>query len=423
MNKTKEEKQTNYSEPNGPLEKLKERRRTVITLVCIVLFAIGGICAMFALLMKATHRDPGYYKVEASQNDGAPLYSHNYAFEHYFEGESLQIKFAIDACAKKYSEILLRIYKLTDAQNQYADCKNIAYLNANQGKEIELDEELFDILVSAYELTQSGRFNMFAGALDSAWNEIIYSNAPEEFDPLVNAEQKARIAAAVECTKSLADFTFEVVDADKHVVRFETADAYKSFSQANDFSASVIDLGYLRDAFVIDTVCRLMEYEGYDNGYMSSVSGAVKALSGMKAQGHEFVAYGLINSDAVRAYSLPMLEGSACCCLRAFGLENEIGYYTVETENGRILRHPNYSVNSGEMHDEFISVCAYAQKGSAVEVSLAAQNCIAADLNSASSDAGIHVSYIKKSEPMKVFADPAVKDKLKPLDEWGYTIG
>lgn len=432
MRKNAKEKPLNNSQLQYENEKRQEKRKTIITIVLIVVAAIVGVYAMFAMLERAAHRDPGYYKLEAPKSDSAPLYAHDYTFEHYFAGESLEIKYAVDNCAKTYGDILLRIYKLTDAKNQYENCKNIAYLNAHNGEEVELENELFDILSSAYELTQAGMFNMFAGALNGAWNDIIYSSEPAEFDPAVNAAQEARIAAAVECMQANKLFSFEIVDAEKHIVRFNKTEEYAELLRTNDFTETVIDLGLLRDAFVIDTVCALMEQQGYDNGYMTSLSGVTKALSKMSDQGHEYVAYGLADGRAVQAFSLPMMPDSACCTLRSFGLEGELGYYTLQTDEGELLRSPNYSITTGELYDDLLTACAYNENGSAVETYLGAYSYISAIMigidepwreppDRVNTDAAL-VAFIMKDDSSTVFVPGKLMDKAKLLDEQAFSL-
>ena len=415
-------------------EKREEKRKTVIIIALLVIAAIAGVYAMFAMLERAAHRDPGYYKLEAPKSDEAPIYAHNYTFEHYFEGESLAIKYAVESCSKLYGDALIRIYKLTDAKNQYENCKNIAYLNAHRGEEVELEKELFDILTSAYELTQSGEFNMFAGALNGAWNDIIYSDAPEEFDPLVNEAQNRRISLAVESAVSVPYFTFDIVDEANRIIKFDTTMGYKSFAEAADLGETVIDLGLLRDAFVIDAVCALMEQQGYDNGYMTSVSGVTKALSNMSSKEHEYVSYGLANGRAVQAFSLPMLKGSACCTLRSFGLEGELGYYTLKTEDGELLRSPNYSIRTGELYDNLLTACAYKENGSAVETFLRAYDYISAiavgfedsweppeQTDNTGADAA-RVAFIMKSDSSTVYMPGALMDRAKLLDDQAFSL-
>ena len=424
MRKSKAEENLNPGGLTAPQEAQKEKRKTIITIVLLVLLAVGGVYGMFAMLTKAAHRDPGYYKLEAPKSEAAPVYAAAYAFEHYFEGESLAIKYAIDACSKVYGDALLHIYQLTDAKNQYEGCKNIAYLNANPGSEVELEKELFDILASANEHTSSGEYNMFAGALIASWNDIIYTDDPAEFDPLVNETQNRRISLAAECAQNTADFTFEIVDPERHIVRFNVSEGYKAIAEANDFGETVIDLGQLRDAFIIDSVCAVMEEAGYDNGFMSSASGVTKALSGMSSEGHEYACGGLVNGAAVQAYSLPMLEGSACCALRVFGMEGEIGCYTVETSGGAVAyRHPNYSVLSGQMNDAIISACAYKQNSSALEVAAAALRLIGC--NDAAEAGGIGgealLSYVAK-DSTRIHASPRLAELLKVLDTANFTV-
>jgi hypothetical protein len=434
VRKNEKEKPLNNSQLQYENEKRQEKRKTIITLVLIVVAAIAGVFAMFAMLERAAHRDPGYYKLEAPKSDSAPLYAHDYTFEHYFEGESMAIKYAVEKCSNLYGDILLRIYKLTDARNQYENCKNIAYLNAHKGEEVELEKELFDILVSAYELTQAGEFNMFAGALNGAWNDIIYSSEPAEFDPLVNEAQNRRISLAVESAVSVPYFTFEIVDEANHIIKFGTTMGYKSFTEAADLGEAVIDLGRLRDAFIIDTVCALMEQQGYDNGYMTSISGVTKALSNMHSEGHEYVAHGLANGGAVQAFSLPMLAGSACCTLRSFGLEGELGYYTLQSDAGELLRSPNYSLKTGEVNDAVLTACAFIEKGSAVEAwigaypfSYARTLCFETSLGE-TTDSGSDssrlalVSFILKDENGTVHVPRELMDRVKLLDDKAFSL-
>lgn len=420
MKKYKNLKRLNSQELQNPSEKHNEKLKTILIIAGLVVFAVVSVYALFAFIMRAAHRDPGYYRLEAEKNDEAPLYAGNFAFEHYFEGESIEIKYAVDACSQKYSGLLARIFKLTDAKNLYDGCKNIAYINAHPGEEVEIEKELFSILSSAAELTARGEFNMLAGALQSTWSDIIYSNAPQEFDPMLNEVQRNRIAAAVKCAGDPNFFKFEIVDEASRRVRISVSEQGAAFMHENDFEPLVLDLGFLRDAFIIDTVCALMEAEGYDNGYMSSVNGASRALKSM-GEGHEYVAYGMADGEAAQAYSLPMLPSSSCCALRAFGMEGELGYYGISAEGGELLRHPNISLETGEVSDTALSACAYSSGGTAVEACLAAHSLMSAkspaELEAALSEGGSMLrAFILKSEPISIHASAGHENVLKCLN-------
>ena len=137
----------------------------------IVVFAVAFVVAVSAFavgIYQATKKEPGYYVIAPAVDRDAMRYANGITLEYYFSGSSSEIKDAMREVTDRYSAVLQRAYKLLDPVNEYPGFVNLATINRNPGKELEVSEELFSILTDALDKTAEGQgFSLYAGALNA----------------------------------------------------------------------------------------------------------------------------------------------------------------------------------------------------------------------------------------------------------------
>lgn len=289
-----------------------------------VLFVAAFVLAVYAFtrgVLSIGHKDPGWQEISASVDNEAPLYHYGFTIQYYADGSSSQIREVVKQVTDIYSRSLARAYKLTDTQNLYSGYVNLATLNSSDGARVQLGQELFDILVKAYDLTLRNQgYNMFAGALYSEWNTILNSYDAVQFDPLVNDYQAYRIQRLAETVSDLSNFRFEIADYAERIVVFEVSENYKALMKELEISAPALDLNILRDAFVMEIVRSALVSEDLTNAQMSSDSG---------------MAFSLVSGKSSAFLSATPVNSS------------DLGYYIVEAEGVQYLRHPYFDTRTG----------------------------------------------------------------------------
>ena len=410
--KSEQKKQKKQKKLKEPLTEQESKRKIIIRAILLGVAITVAVIA-FSIAMKAyIHKDPGFYTIDANRVEDALLYANGIELTCYFDGSSNEIREAMNIVRSTYSNTLSRLYKLLDPVNTYEGYTNLAYLNQHPGEDVKVDAELYDILNSAYALTMNGRFNMFAGALYSEWQGISILESQEDFDPLLNENEAARIKAISQCVGDLSNFSFEAVDPYEHIVRFTVSDEYKKFAEELEINAPVINLAYLKEAYELEYTAAEVEKTGNTNGYFTTDEGMTKAMSGVN--GGSFIVHTQEQGIAVKACTLDIKASTAFCEFKAFSLNESPMYYTIDVNGETLLRHPHFDYSDGGKYDALISGCAVSMKGDLVSAVIDSYRLItSASENDAAqyvmqhTDGQTYFCFITKAEPKAVRTDNA----------------
>ncbi len=392
-----------------PEERKKKRIRTIALILAVAAFLSLSAFALSRIVRKV----PGYYAVDAEADADCPLYASGVSFTYYFSGSSEEIRSAQMELKTLYSSALKRIYKLLDPENEYEGFKNIAYINAHRGEDIELDPDLYAILADAVKHTEAGEFNLFGGALYTEWQQIRVLNDRESFDPAVNEPEAERLAGIAAACTNEANFSLRLVDPIKHIVNFSVSAEYERFESDYEVKPSALDLGWLRYAYMLDHLRDQLVRAGYDRGYLIAPDGLTLTLAGLEDDG-QYVISTLIGEEPKECVGLPMAAGSACAVYRAFDYEDAKEYYRVSSEDRVLYRHPHFSEGTGEVYDALFSAAALDKNGSLVSACIAANRLFSFEKLSVAAAAAkelasdeMLIAYIPREQPSVLFIDAA----------------
>lgn len=356
------------------MKKLKftETQQKIFLAVGFLLAMAVSVVAFSNAFLKMGMQDPGYYQIETETVEDALSYAQGYGFFYYLDGDSNTIKATGQTLKGIYSNKLARLYKLLDPVNTYDGFQNLATLNASLGQEVTINRELYEILSDAWAKTRENRgFNLFAGALNSAWNEILVLTDPEEFDPVLDPEMGARLSALAERTADLSQFALELKqDGEEYTCKVTVSQDYLNYLEANEHSKAILDLGRLKDGYILSQLRDAIEAEGYHNGYLTAQSGLILNLSKHSGSAN-YQIYGLTGEGPDKIAAIPARANSAYCLARSFSLQDgELGYYTVTAEGVTYLRHP-WFVADGSFPGALEMACAVADDGDIVSAAYA----------------------------------------------------
>lgn len=405
----------------------KEKRAIIIKAIAAAVAFLVGIGAFTVYAKQCTHKEAGWYVVDANPNESAPRYAAGMELNYYFGGESNDIHTALNAVRLKYSEALAHIYKLLDSQNDYEGYVNLHYINTHPGEGIELDPLLFDVLKDALALTEQGGFDLFGGALFYEWQSVTVLADPTEQDPLLNPDEAQRISRIVQMNADRSNFSLEITDEAHRIVKFTISDEYRAMLDELEADYPVLDLGPLRQAYETDYLVSELEKDGWTQGFVVTDTGMTRAMSG--ADGGVYLIYSADGDTPLQAGRFKMLPGSAFAALRSFPLEEgELGYYTVETGSGAAARHPHFDYASGVMGGAMASACALDTAGSLQRAWLAANSLIncaadeAAALAKGRADEGLLTAYMTADEPLTVRIDAAHAELFTVTPSGAFTV-
>ncbi len=298
----------------------------------ITLFVLAVVVAVAAFtygVKKLGGNEPGYAAVSARADGDAPLYASDIRLTYHFDGGSRDIRVLKNEISDAYSGALGRLYKLLDARNEYPGyAGSLAELNRRVNREVTLPRELFDILREAMDLTQREEgYSVFAAPLYEEWERIAYAADAAEFDPLADPDEAERLQAIAAQCADPENRSLEIVDEAGCVVRLNVSQAYLDFLEAYELSGVVLDLGPMKNAWILRGVASALEQRGYSDGFLNTLGGLGLALSG-SVEG-EYVMYSYVNNTATLAATFPISSGTAGAAFTAFPVTEEAaGYYT-----------------------------------------------------------------------------------------------
>lgn len=328
---------------------MDSKKMILRVILFVVAFAIA-IISFSRAVVGIGEKEEGYHEVETNADESAMFYASGISLNYYFTGSSDEIKSKLNEVKNFYSVSLNQIYKLLDAENEYEGCNNLATLNHNLGKEIEIDGKLYDVLIDANQKTQERQnFNMFAGALFSEWNGILFLSDAASYDPLFNENEKERIDRISEKTADLNHFNLEFLDDEKHIVKLSVSSEYLCFMEEMEITAPVLDLNCMKDAYKVQMVANELSDGGFSDGYLMTKSG-IHYVMGEHRPG-AFCVYGKKDGTVRMLGSVDGIQGLVFSQISAFPLLSGNGYYSVEKDGTVFYRHPFLSTQYGNFPD------------------------------------------------------------------------
>ena len=379
-----------------------------LRIAAFVLAFVVAVGSITAGVLKIGKKGPGYRTVETDPDETAPLYATGVTLTYAFSGSGGEIKTAYNALRTDYGTALCGAYKLLDAESEYVGLANAATLDRNRGETFSLDPRLYAALEDALEKTERRQgYNLFAGALFTAWGEILSLAEPQEFDPLHDPFQAERLERLARATEDLSNFTL-ALDPAALTACFTVSPEYEALLRELEISSPVLDFNLLREAYELTMTAAALEEKGWTAGYLTTEGGLTLALSGQTSG--EFVLYGNAGEPAA-ALQIPVTGGAAASALRAFPLTaGELGYYAPDPGNGETLRHAATPA-AGEGETPVISVIAVSRTGDAAEAAFACVSLMTCHesgrVGEAASALKMPAAYILAAEPGTVVRSPA----------------
>ena len=395
-------------------------KHITLRLILFILALIIGVGAFGFGIYQITNRKTGYYEIKATADETAPTYSNGYSFYCYIDGGSNEIKSNLSKIGSLYSESLGRIVRLLDPTDTYEGYTNLATLNEHPNEDVRLPAELYEILADAQERTKDDAFSIFDGALWGLWQQLLFLEDAEPFDPVNDAYSAERLLAAKNAALPEDAVRLVLADADSHTARLEVSDAYRAVMEQYEIETPIVDLGVLREAYTLRYVYQKLTENGLVKGYLRTESGLCMMLP--ETETGAVAVFGYADEEPKKAVDLQLGHGDAACVLRAFSL-GEPGYYRI----GTILRHP-WPGPEAEPNRDLITVWSVSRTGDIVEATRCVLRLYAASREETAALATslatnqMSVSFIAADAPYTICADPLHAQETTPADDGGYTV-
>lgn len=300
--------------------------RTVRWILIGVLLVIGAVALTFGLL-KALETPAGWQQVQ-SASAGLDC-SHQVSLYYEFGAGEISSTEEHKALQVLYSDACQKAWKLFFNEAGQTDVNGLYALNQTPDEILQVDAHLYEALQL---LEDSGTRALYLGPVYAAYERVFYSETLQEAlenDPTTDEYTRQYVTDLTAFANDPKSIQLLLLGDNK--VSLEISQAYLDFAKANEITA-FLDLGWMRNAFVLDYLAQRLLEQGFTNGYFSSVDGFVRNLD-RRNTGYSFHLF-----DKGEAVGVMQYPGAASIAfVRNYpAYEHDEGRYCV-FEDGRIL--------------------------------------------------------------------------------------
>lgn len=311
--------------------------RFVAFVLCLTL----GLGALGFGIWSLLSTDPGWAEIEATAQEGSC--AGDLSFSYLFDKDGTAQRKAITTL---YTQECARLGRLLDPEKSY-DTGDLGYINAHPGEEIKADPLLYETLEG---LEQAGDRSVYLGPANAYCLNLYYAGGetgPGVGDPLEAPEAKETMERLLEFAQDSVRIEF----LGDGVLRLDVDPEYAEYAGEMGLGC-FLDLGWLRNAVILDSLAETFGERGYTQGVIASRDGYTRSLGGDTGpverslyrwngeRAVETVRQELdmpVNAAASEAFPLPGDDGRAYVCqrVRLWGSElpTETELWTSQTKS------------------------------------------------------------------------------------------
>ncbi|MCI9225767.1 MAG: hypothetical protein HFE91_09895 [Acutalibacter sp.] len=233
-------------------------RKFIAFVLCLAL----GLSALGFGIYSLLTTEPGWVKIEASSTEARCAADFN--FQYYFQKDATAQRKALTTL---YTKECMRLTKLLDTTESYEDSPgNLHDINTHPNEEIEADPLLYKVLEF---LMGRGDVTMYQGLLNAYSLNLYYDGDGE--DPFASRTELADIA--------LDRTALNLQLLGENTLKLEVSAGCEALAAELGLDC-YLDLGWLKNAFILDSLVETLGSRGFTDGIISSRDGFVRSLGG-----------------------------------------------------------------------------------------------------------------------------------------------
>lgn len=322
--------------------------RALIIIIAAVLLVAAAITVTVILVNKNKNATEGWQQITATDVDES--ISKLFIFEY-----DVTDKNEIAEISRVYSDALKRAYAIfstegIDDDTADASIVGLSSLNLSAGVPISVSEELY----RALELVKIDRTRtVFLGPVYERYRNVFSSISPSSavaIDPTKN-EYEARVCESIISFAGDGNSIYYDLTLDNTVVLQISAEYHGLLDDIG--THNYLDFGWMRDAFIVDTIADTLTREGYTNGTVSSYSGFTRNLD-TDAEEYTFGLYDLFRNSVYLAASVSYTGAISTVTYKTFAMNSIDKKFLYEYSNGDVThgyidRSTGQPVNASDM--------------------------------------------------------------------------
>lgn len=246
-------------------------RRAILTLIFVGIAIASFSYAVWLL----NNSDSGWTEIKVDSTSDVNL-GDSFTLEYNLGQNGVSPTAEKKALTPVYSQAMVNYYRLFSHNNIYKDVNNLYYISCNPETEIVVDEDLYYVFEM---LKKYDNRAIYLGPALSYYTAIFNSTSDSEaeaYDPSKDSEIMSFVTKVAGYAADPESIDLELLGDNKVILHI--SDEYKVFCQDNEVT-ELLNLGWLKNAFVTDLTADKLEEAGLTNGYLSSVDGFTVNLS------------------------------------------------------------------------------------------------------------------------------------------------
>lgn len=396
-------------------------KRIIGIVVCLAL-AVGFFAYGISQLVS---KNSGWTQIEP-KNDGEPSCASEFVFQYDLGRGESSATVEYKALSALYGQAAIDAYQTYHSTHLFEDRHNLAYLNAHPNEIVTVEDALYEALC---KITEAENRTVFLAPVYAQYEAMFVCEQDYEaqaFDPLLDEDAADYVREALAFIQDPEAISLEVFSGAQ--ARLNVSEAYLKFAEEYEI-ASLVDLIWMKNAFIADDLAQTIRAAGYTHGIVSSTDGFARRL-----ETEESYSFRVLDRTAEGTYSAAVMHcGTAdtIVSLRDYALNEQDTARVYVYEDGA-ARSVFVSQEDGLCHTACSDITAYSAVRSCAEVVLALSEVYVAksldvDALRTMQENGIETVFCEDFtiwhsetalQPVELFESETVRYTLKPLSEY-----
>ena len=257
-----------------PVTKIElSEHKTGLRMVLIVLCLIVGGVALGHALTGVLNGESGWQTVEISATERN--HSEEITFQYNFGATGAASSEERRQLSSLYTEVMEHAYRIFTVDEAVDTADNLYAVNAAVNQPVKVDPVLYRALEKI--VRHNSRY-LYLAPINDEYDRVFLSQTEEEaagYDPTRGGE-------AGEYVAQLAGFVSDPAHVDLLLmedsqVQLNVSEEYLAFAQEYEIT-TFLDLGWMRNAFIVDYVADSAAEKGFTRGYVVSYDGFTRNL-------------------------------------------------------------------------------------------------------------------------------------------------
>ena len=252
--------------PIRKIEVSEERKGLRIALAAV--FLVIGAVAIIIGLVSLLNTEPGWQEVQINAN-GANC-AGEFVLMYDFSDAGASASAVNKRLTSLYSQAAENAYRMFSPDVREDGLANVGYLNGHVNEIVTVDPALYKALTV---LTQYDCRYAYLAPAYAEYDRVFSAESDAEaarYDPAVDPELAEYLAEIAAFAGNPDMVNLETLGDNR--VRLTVSPEYLQFAEENEIE-TLLDFGWMKNAFIADYLADTLEAEGFTSGYLSSYDG------------------------------------------------------------------------------------------------------------------------------------------------------